>query len=160
MNQITQFFFGRWESDFKKRLQQRYFPVNIVKVLRTHILKNICEWLLLYFQVRLLTYFTQSTEKQLTGIQEKRIVLKTINYSEQPLNYLSFSSQNWKLYNAQKANRKRFSIVYCKKPDQCFFPYAAFSCFLKNESLQNGSFKQVFNLVMIRKTVFFKGIFA
>ena len=32
----------------KKRLQHRCFPVNIVKFLRTPILKNICEWLLLY----------------------------------------------------------------------------------------------------------------
>ena len=31
----------------KKRLQHRCFPVNIAKFLRTPILKNICEWLLL-----------------------------------------------------------------------------------------------------------------
>ena len=30
----------------KKKLQHRYFPVNIAKHLRTHILKNIYEWLL------------------------------------------------------------------------------------------------------------------
>ena len=33
----------------EKRLQHRCFPVNIAKLLRTPILKNICEWLLLYF---------------------------------------------------------------------------------------------------------------
>ena len=31
----------------KKRLHHRYFPVNITKFLRTPILKNICEKLLL-----------------------------------------------------------------------------------------------------------------
>ena len=31
----------------KKRLQRRFFPVNIVKILRTSILKNISERLLL-----------------------------------------------------------------------------------------------------------------
>ena len=31
----------------KKRLHHRYFPVNIAKFLRTSILKNTCEWLLL-----------------------------------------------------------------------------------------------------------------
>ena len=30
----------------KKRLQQRYFPVNVAKLLRTSILKNMFEWLL------------------------------------------------------------------------------------------------------------------
>ena len=30
----------------KKRLQHTYFPVNIAKLLRTPILKNICEWLI------------------------------------------------------------------------------------------------------------------
>ena len=33
----------------KKRLQHRCLLVNIAKFLRTPILKNICEWLLLYF---------------------------------------------------------------------------------------------------------------
>ena len=33
----------------KKRLQQKCFPVNIAKFLRTPILKNICEWLLLNY---------------------------------------------------------------------------------------------------------------
>ena len=32
----------------KKGLQLRNFPVNIPKLLRTPILKNICEWLLLF----------------------------------------------------------------------------------------------------------------
>ena len=32
----------------KKRLQHRYFPVNVTKFLRTAILKNTCEWLLLF----------------------------------------------------------------------------------------------------------------
>ena len=31
----------------QKRFQHRCFPVNIAKFLRTPILKNICEWLLL-----------------------------------------------------------------------------------------------------------------
>ena len=31
----------------KKRLQHRYFPVNVVKFSRTPILKYICKWLLL-----------------------------------------------------------------------------------------------------------------
>ena len=34
-------------SVLKKRLQHRYFPVNIAKFLRTPILRNICERLLL-----------------------------------------------------------------------------------------------------------------
>ena len=33
----------------KKRLQHRYFLVNIGKFIRTPILKNICEWLLPHF---------------------------------------------------------------------------------------------------------------
>ena len=35
----------------KKRLQLRFFPMNIVKFLRTHILKNICKLLLLILKV-------------------------------------------------------------------------------------------------------------
>ena len=31
----------------QKKLQHRYFPVNIAKMLRTPNLKNSCEWLLL-----------------------------------------------------------------------------------------------------------------
>ena len=31
----------------KERLQHGYFPVNVAKFLKTHILKNIFEWLLL-----------------------------------------------------------------------------------------------------------------
>ena len=39
---------GRKACNFiKKRLQQSYFPVNIEKILRTPILKNICKRLLL-----------------------------------------------------------------------------------------------------------------
>ena len=34
---------------FKKRLRHKFFPVNIAKILRTLILKNICERLLLTF---------------------------------------------------------------------------------------------------------------
>ena len=34
----------------KKRLQHRYFPINIAKLLRTPILKNICEGLLLMME--------------------------------------------------------------------------------------------------------------
>ena len=41
---------GLEDSSFiKKRFQHKYFLVNIAKFLRTPILKNICEWLLLYF---------------------------------------------------------------------------------------------------------------
>ena len=36
---------------FKKRLQHRYFPVNIAKILRTPTLKNICERLFMYFRM-------------------------------------------------------------------------------------------------------------
>ena len=36
---------------FKKRLQQRYFPVNIAKCRRTPILKNICERLFLDHEI-------------------------------------------------------------------------------------------------------------
>ena len=32
----------------KKRLQDRCFPVNFMKFLRTHFLQNTCEWLLLH----------------------------------------------------------------------------------------------------------------
>ena len=48
----------------KKRLQHSWFTVNIAKILRAPILKNICEQLLLYFSVMkfqdldLFTYFT------------------------------------------------------------------------------------------------------
>ena len=35
-------------SFITKRFQHQYFIVNILKFLRTSILKNICEWLLLY----------------------------------------------------------------------------------------------------------------
>ena len=39
---------GLKACDFvKKRLQYRCYPVNTANFLRTHILKNICEWLLL-----------------------------------------------------------------------------------------------------------------
>ena len=36
---------------YQKRLQRKCFPVNIVKFLRTPVLKNICELLLLFFLV-------------------------------------------------------------------------------------------------------------
>ena len=36
-------------SFYKKRLQHRYFPVNIEKFLRTAILKNICQRLLVLY---------------------------------------------------------------------------------------------------------------
>ena len=36
-------------SHLKKKSQHRCFPVNIVMFLRTPILKNLCEWLLLNF---------------------------------------------------------------------------------------------------------------
>ena len=35
----------------KKRLQHRYFSENITKILRTAILKNICERMFLYFRI-------------------------------------------------------------------------------------------------------------
>ena len=37
----------------KKRLQRRWFPVNIAKFLRTPILKDICELLLLLIWIAL-----------------------------------------------------------------------------------------------------------
>ena len=43
-------FLSRQACNFiEKRLQHRYFLVNIGKFIRTPILKNICEWLLLHF---------------------------------------------------------------------------------------------------------------
>ena len=39
-------------SNFMK-IQHRCFPVNIVKFLRTFILKTICEWVLLFFGLTL-----------------------------------------------------------------------------------------------------------
>ena len=36
-------------ATLKNRLQHRCFPLNVTKFLRTLILKNICEWLLLIF---------------------------------------------------------------------------------------------------------------
>ena len=41
----------------KNGLQHRCFPVNIVKILRTPILKNICERLFLYFRILRKTFF-------------------------------------------------------------------------------------------------------
>ena len=41
--------FARWESDFKKRLQHRCFPVNIAKLLSTTFFKEHLRWLPLYF---------------------------------------------------------------------------------------------------------------
>ena len=37
-----------WSLFLTKLFEPRYFPVNIVNILRTPILKNVCEWLLLY----------------------------------------------------------------------------------------------------------------
>ena len=31
----------------KNRLEHRYFPLNIAKLLKTTVLKNICKWLFL-----------------------------------------------------------------------------------------------------------------
>ena len=39
-------------SFIKRRFQHRCFPVNIAKCLRTPILKNNCEWLLLHLTLR------------------------------------------------------------------------------------------------------------
>ena len=41
----------------KKRLQHRCFPVNIAKLLRTAILKNVCEGLFLYFKILQINFF-------------------------------------------------------------------------------------------------------
>ena len=44
-------FTGKQLKAFKfieKRHQHKYFPLNIAKFSRTHILKNISKWLLLY----------------------------------------------------------------------------------------------------------------
>ena len=41
--------FNKVAGLFKKILQHRCFPVNIAKFLRSPILKNICQWLLLTF---------------------------------------------------------------------------------------------------------------
>ena len=44
----------------KKRLETRYFPMNIVKFLRASILKNICErlllWLTYYVTVKIISH--------------------------------------------------------------------------------------------------------
>ena len=42
----------------RKILQHRCFPVNIAKVLRTPVLKNICEWLLLNGFERWLSWYS------------------------------------------------------------------------------------------------------
>ena len=64
----------------KRRLQHRYFPVNIAKLLRTPILKNICERLFLYFRiVKKKIYF----EKWKNGKSKTRKSRKSRrNYSE------------------------------------------------------------------------------
>ena len=46
----------------KKRLQRRYFAVNITKFLRTSTLKNICERLFLHNKFRRLSSACQSSK--------------------------------------------------------------------------------------------------
>ena len=47
-----------FKRDFiKKRLLSRCFPLKFVKFLKTSVLKNICEGLLLYIQLKLLVGF-------------------------------------------------------------------------------------------------------
>ena len=45
----------------KKSLQREFFPVKFAKFFRTPILKNICEWLLLYLHVILFTMYEKDT---------------------------------------------------------------------------------------------------
>ena len=42
------------KCSIKKRLQHRFFPVNIAKFLKTPMLKNTCYWLLLYEDAKIL----------------------------------------------------------------------------------------------------------
>ena len=52
----------------KKRLQQRCFLMNMVKFLKTAILKNICEWLLLKLENQRLYRTFRDFFKQYHGI--------------------------------------------------------------------------------------------
>ena len=56
----------------KKRLQHRCFPVKIVKLVRTPILKNTCERLLLYPPV-----FGNGTEMKIQILEQSQDFLKT-----------------------------------------------------------------------------------
>ena len=50
MNIRWEYYDGLWARNFiKKKLQHRFFPLKFMQFLRTPILKNICERLLLFF---------------------------------------------------------------------------------------------------------------
>ena len=82
----------------KKRLQQRCFPVNIAKFLRTPILKNICERLLLE------SYRSNSkTQNLLFFIENNQIDLQQQKIMEQGIlkKYL-YKCRKWKTSCAVK----------------------------------------------------------
>ena len=56
---------------FKKRLQHSYFPVTFVKFLRTPILKDICEWLLLISFQHVYATFPSARSVQILKLYEK-----------------------------------------------------------------------------------------
>ena len=49
----------------KKRLQQRCFPVNITKFLRTPILKNVCEQLVLFIILTTVLFLPVNVRKKI-----------------------------------------------------------------------------------------------
>ena len=48
----------------KKKFQRKCFPVKFARFLRTPILKNICDWLLLYFHVILFAMHEKDTANE------------------------------------------------------------------------------------------------
>ena len=61
-HQCWSFFLIKASNFFKKRLQHRCFPVNIAQFLRTPTLKNVCDQLLLYSQLKNLINWSYSSE--------------------------------------------------------------------------------------------------
>ena len=57
----------------KKRLWHRCFPVNIAKFLRKPILKNICEWLLLQFLIKMYLLYAKSMGVRVGGSESRYI---------------------------------------------------------------------------------------
>ena len=66
----------------KKRLQQRYFPVNFAKFFRTPILKNICEQLLLHCQrlILLHSFYQKKFQQEMVISIKRNFFGKTLDF--------------------------------------------------------------------------------
>ena len=80
----------------KKRISHRFFPVKFTIFLRTAIVKNICQRLLLTLRIKgLIKTFKRSPWQELFSEREKifgRVFLIFLIFS-----FSSFSSSNWSL---------------------------------------------------------------